>query len=417
MKKKILYLVVVLGVLKINAQTSTFVAVDTLLNRGRYHKAIELLEKFPDSFEKNVKKAQINENLDQQSLVSLHYEKALAFQDDYAIKVKLANSYKKEKKYRKAITVYEKLHEEDKDNLFIAYELGKLHLTIKEAEKALQLFKGLIERDITNANYYYYKGIAYKLLGKRNLRMDSFLEAYEKDDKHIKSIENLAYDYTVLRDADSASIFIKKGLQINPNHIELNKLEINALYRDKNYNKAIELLQKIDTIEPNEHYTKKMLGRCYFLLKDFEIARKYFKQALRIDKTDYKVYTYFGDMDFEEEDYKEAHLHYRMATFIGKESRDDEYYRLAQTLEKLNRTKEALTAYENALRENYKNYKALYQLATLSEHYYKDKKNAYKHYKNYIDRFESKDSVLTNQVTKRLKEIKKFYFQKGEILE
>jgi hypothetical protein len=66
---------------------------------------------------------------------------------------------------------------------------------------------------------------------------------------------------------------------------------------------------------------------------------------------------------------------------------------------------------------NYKNYKALYPLAKLSEDNYKDKKIAYKHYLKYIDKFESKDVVITNFVKIRIKEIKKAYFLKGENLE
>lgn len=417
MKNSIKILVLLFGILQVEAQTSTFDSVEILLNKGRYQEANELLEKIPDSFEKYKEKAEIYERLDQQFLVSSCYEKALQFKNDYAIRVKLGRSYKKEGKYLRASKVYEQLYEEDKDNLFVAYELGKLYLNVKQANKALELFKELIRKDPTNANYSYYKGIAYKLLKKRNNKINSFLEAYRKDENHIKSIENLAYDFVILKDKDSASIFIEKGLALNPNHIELNKLKINDLFREKNYKEAIELLNKIDTLKPNEHYTKKMLGRSYFHLKDFEKARKNFKLAGKIDRSDFKVFTYLGDIDFEEEDYKGASFHYNYATFIGKDPRDEEYYQLARTYEKLQKPKMAMLAYENALRESSGNYRALFQLATLTENYYKDKKLAYRHYKRYLGKFEGKDEDITKHVELRLKEIKKFYFLKGEILE
>ena len=68
------------------------------------------------------------------------------------------------------------------------------------------------------------------------------------------------------------------------------------------------------------------------------------------------------------------------------------------------------------VKENRKNYKALYQLAKLSDDYYKDKKIAYKLYIKYIEAFYDKDEVITAFVKRRIKDIKKEYFIRGEIL-
>ena len=76
-----------------------------------------------------------------------------------------------------------------------------------------------------------------------------------------------------------------------------------------------------------------------------------------------------------------------------------------------------MNAYKDSYSENGRNFRALYQLANTTEHYYEDKKIALKYYKNYMDRFEEKDSLLTSQVKTRIKEIKKYYFMKGDVLE
>ncbi|WP_133537882.1 hypothetical protein [Tenacibaculum caenipelagi] len=122
-------------------------------------------------------------------------------------------------------------------------------------------------------------------------------------------------------------------------------------------------------------------------------------------------------MDFALKDYKKARFNYSMATFIGKEKRDIEFYQLARVYKELGKFKEELKFYKKAYEENGKNYKALYQLATTSENFYEDKKIAYKYYQNYIDRFENKDSLLTAYAKVRLQEIKKYYFLHGKILE
>ena len=58
----------------------------------------------------------------------------------------------------------------------------------------------------------------------------------------------------------------------------------------------------------------------------------------------------------------------------------------------------------------------MYQLAKISDDYYKEKKIAYKHYINYIERFYDADEDISAFVRSRIKEIKKEYFLRGESL-
>ena len=51
-----------------------------------------------------------------------------------------------------------------------------------------------------------------------------------------------------------------------------------------------------------------------------------------------------------------------------------------------------------------------------AEDYYKDKKIAYKLYIRYVESLYDKDEDITNYVKKRIAEIKKEYFMKGESL-
>ncbi|WP_133537881.1 tetratricopeptide repeat protein [Tenacibaculum caenipelagi] len=258
MKKKFLSIALVLEFLKVGAQVSTFKTIDSMVTIGRYQTALSVLQELPATFESTTKMAAIYASIDNHKLASKYYEKALQLQDDYSVKVKLGKSYQKEKKRKKAIKIYEEIALKDIDNLLIQYQLGKLYLQTLQPTKAEKVFKGLIQKDKNNANYHYQLGITYAMLKKRNLKIDSFLEAYENDDEHLPSIHQLALAYTVLRDKDSANIFINRGLIVNPNHVDLNKLQINNLYRKEKYSEAIQLLQKIDSIEPNEHYTQKM---------------------------------------------------------------------------------------------------------------------------------------------------------------
>ncbi len=114
-----------------------------------------------------------------------------------------------------------------------------------------------------------------------------------------------------------------------------------------------------------------------------------------------------------EKDYKAAMINYMVATFKGQEDRDEEYYGLAMMYYETKKPKQAMKAFEQAFKENRGNYSALYQLAKISDDYYKEKKIAYKHYRKYIETFYDTDEDISAFVSSRIKEIKKQYFLLG----
>ena len=415
MKKKIL-IVLLFGILKVEAQTSTFSASDSLFAKGRYKLALKELENKPSSFLSNYKKAVIYESIDDYKKTAEFLEKAIVFKDDEKAKLKLAKMYQILKKSKKAVPIYEAILEKDSLNLILKYKLGKLYLITRNAEKAATTFKYLIRKDDINANYSYHLGLAYALKGKRDPMMNSFIDTFEKDTLHIKAITRLAKSFKKLKDVDSTQLFVNKGLAISPNDIDLNKLKINQLFREKKFLEAVPLLLNLDTIDKKDTYSKSMLGRTYYNLDSLDKAKKYFKKLSYMDKENYKARTYLGHIALKQKDYRAARMSYLMATFIGEEKRDEEYYGLATVFYETKKPKQAMRAFEEAFKENRRNYKALYQLAKLSDDYYKDKKIAYKHYVKYIETFYDKDEDMANFVRRRIKDIKKEYFLKGETL-
>lgn len=415
--RKTLIIAFVCLFIKVEAQTSTFKTIDSLLQFGRYKKALLILENKPHSFLKYKKTAFIYDAIDEVKKATKYYEKALQFKDDYTVKTKLATAYKKQKSLQKAIVIFEEIVKKDTGNLLIKYNLGKLYLQTQQPKKAKEILQNLIKKDPKNANYSYQLGLVYLQLKKRNLKINNFLSAYKKDSTHFKSIEKLARSFTKLRFRDSALIFIDKGLQINPNHISLNKLKINDLYRKKKFKKAIEKLLHIDSLQKNEHYTQVMLGKSYFSLKDYENAKMYFFKASKLDYEDFKSHTYLGDIFLLENNLKGAEFNYAIATIKGKKPRDKEFLGLAKVYEKKMLPKQVLESYKKAVAENSKNNEALYLLAKQSDNYYKDKKIGYKLYTKYLNYFKGKDVTIDSFVSNRIKNIKKDFFLKGQTLE
>ena len=54
-------------------------------------------------------------------------------------------------------------------------------------------------------------------------------------------------------------------------------------------------------------------------MKDYEKAKENFNKALKIDRSDFKSYTYLGDIDFAEKEYKSARFKYMYSQrIVGK---------------------------------------------------------------------------------------------------
>jgi tetratricopeptide (TPR) repeat protein len=415
MKKKIL-IVLLFVIIKVEAQTSTFSAIDSLFAKGRYKLALQELDKKQPSFLSNYKKAVIYESIDNYKKSVQFLENAVAFKEDENAKLKLAKNYRRLKQTQKAILIYEEILAKDSLNLVLQYQVGKLYLITRKPEKAETIFKYLISKDDTNANYSYHLGLAYALKGQRDPMINSFIDTYVKDTLHLKAVVQLAKSFKKLNDKDSTQLFIDKGLTLSKNHIDLNKLKINQLFTDKKYQETIPLLLNLDTIDKKDTYSTTMLGRSYYNIDSLEKAKKYFTKLAFLDDKDFESNTYLGHIAMKEKDYNVARLNYMMATFKGKEKRDEAYYGMATMYYETKKPKKAMNAFEEAYKENRSNYRALYQLAKLSDDYYKEKKIAYRHYNAYIERFYDSDKDIAAFVRSRIKEIKKDYFLRGESL-
>lgn len=417
MKKVFFLLMLTFGFTSIAQTTETYKEIDSLILIGRYKKALSELDKAEDSFEKFKTMADVYYQVDKTKKAVVYYEKALDLKNDYKTKIQLGKAYQKLRDHVKTIEIFEGILEKDPSNLLIKYQLGKLYLTKRKANKAIKTFKELIKADKTNPNYSYQKGVAYAMKKKRNDMIDSFLEAYKTDSTHVKSLYQLANSYYKLQDTDSTYLFLNKGLELEPNHVNMNRLMVNQTYRDKKYDLTLQVLEKLDTLTPNEIFVINMFGRTYYNMEQHEKAKEYFELSKDIDRTDFKTFTYLGHTEMKLDNYQKAKFNYMMATYIGVEKRDEEYYGMGHANLKLKKPKEAMAMFEKAYKENRGNHLALYQLAKTTDDYYKEKKKAYKLYDQYILQFENMDKDFTAYAKSRMKEIKKEYFLKGETLE
>ena len=91
------------------------------------------------------------------------------------------------------------------------------------------------------------------------------------------------------------------------------------------YEEALPLLHNLDTIYPKEPYPKDLLGKIYYNLDSLDLSESYFNKVRRLDREYFKALTYLGHISLKQKKYRKAMLNYTMATYVGKERRDEEH--------------------------------------------------------------------------------------------
>jgi len=395
------------SVLSIQAQSK----VDSILQTGNYLNAIEYLQKQDETVEKNNRLGKIYYEIGSYKKAISYYLKSEKLLPNNSVKQKLAKVYNSNGNTAKAIQYYTEIVEKDTTNYLLLYKLGKLYTKTEQFKKARIIFDKLIAFEPNNANFLYQKALLETNIYERG---NLFLEVFKLDSLHTKSMYHLANFFRTIRDKDSARLFVNKGLTIKPNSTKFLPLKINDLYKQKKYKKALEYSLHLDSISKENVFANQRIGLCYWKLKDYDKAKEYLHLASRYDREEKTTYYYMGLFYKDIKDYKMAKLFFMQAIYHDKPDIDNEHYNLGLIAQIEKKPKEAIKNFKEAFKNNRKNYLALFELAVMTDLYYKDKSVALKHYKNYIERFLPSNKENTAYVQKRIKEIEGALFMEGK---
>lgn len=420
MKKIIIPLLLILAVIKTEAQSSVFAVVDSLLQVGKYQKALQLLETENNQnaiiYEKT---GDIYQTIGNYNKAIANYSKAIEIEPKSNPKIKLANVYATLGYKQKAIDLYEAVFKKDSSNLLVAYSLGKLYLKEMKPKSAAKIFRYLNIQDTLNPNYPYQLGKALALQGRKKMLSmgQSYIDAYTIDTLHLNSIYEVAKFFKTINVRDTSRIFIEKGLKIDSTNINFLQLKANDQYFGKEFEEAIVTLRKLEELKFKSINTYEMYGMSYFNLEQIDSAEVYFKKALKLDRQNPKILYRLGTIEYQKDNFKPAELYTLQAIMYSKPDLDKEYMLLGIIAKDELDFKRAVTYFEEAVKNNRNNVDALFQLAFTADSYYEDKKIALNYYERFIDRFESKSPKLTKYASDRIKEIRKQYFIEGEIVD
>lgn len=413
----LLFILLIYGIETLHSQSRE---VDSLIAVGDYYNAKKRL--VADSLSHSLKSMQSKGNayfaMGEYNQAAVYYEKAYQKKPGVMAAIHWGKSLEGAKKYRQALSLYQSELQEDSTHTAIQLRMVKTYFQLGQLHKSLKHLDSLSVKDSLNPEYPYQKGLVWARKKNSNRAIEHLLEAHKRDSTHLQSIIQLANEFFQLKFEDSTTIFVQKGLRLDPDNRALNRIKINQLRRNKEYQKAVDRLLEQVELYGVDFYAAKMLGICYFNLDSLPQATEWFHKALEQNEKDFEIYTYLGDINVKERNLKKAVVNYSKATYVGIAPRDHAFYKLGLVFNEIKNHTKAIAMFKEALLENAYHREALFELAVISEHFYTDKKIAYRHYQRYLRQFASYDhSEKINFVKSRIKKIKEDYFIRGEILD
>jgi len=183
----------------------------------------------------------------------------------------------------KAIKYLFSLIEQYTDNYDFLVDLADLYRIEKDYEKAIVYYSKVLNlnrQDILRWRLFYLRGICYERLNNWNLAENDFLESLKINSEASQTLNYLAYAWI------ERNIFIDRSLKMleiahekDPeNHYILDSLAW-AHYKKRNYLVASRLMEKVIDIAPGEAISLDHLGDIYYAMGRKREAYYMWKQA------------------------------------------------------------------------------------------------------------------------------------------
>lgn len=409
MIKKLIYSLFLLLIFKTEAQTSVLKVADSLLQTGNYKAALVALEKQKNpSFAELQKTGSIYKTVGSYTKAVESYQKAYAKKPSEKVKEEIGRCFQALGNAEKAINIYKEVLEANPNNLLLKYHLAKLYMGNRQSKKAKALIEELIQKDPENPNYHYQLG---EIINKQKKDpTKAYLKAYDLDTTHVKSIYELARFFKKVKVRDSSELFINKGLHLFPKSLNFLQLKAQNEYRKKEYDSTLVYLKKLEKLKFETPFTFDLFGRTYHKLKDYEKAIEYFEKATGRNQQDGSLNYRLGLAYYELKNYTKAEMNFFIAVYKDRTDLSEYYYHMALSQSQKKNLKKAIKSLERGLQNNPIDPNLMYQLAITTDSYYKDKKIALKHYEKFVARYKDYDKERAAFAEQRIKEIKKALF-------
>ncbi len=191
------------------------------------------------------------------------------------------------KDYEKAISFLNKalkINPKSTDSYIL---LGKIYLNKGNGSDAIKNFGNALDISKTNPEALTYKAKVYALIDNNNDAITLLNEAIAGDPDYAPAYNELAELYAKLKDYAKATEYYAKYIDISGNTPEKLKRYASMLYINKDYEKAIKILEGLNKSDQDIASSLRILAYSYLRLDDAEKSKSYFQKLFELKSADY----------------------------------------------------------------------------------------------------------------------------------
>lgn len=187
-------------------------------------------------------------------------------------------SQKDKKEFESLITKFDKLYGNEYTRLSYASVLANLN---EDYEKVVGYLEDMYEKFPDRYDPVISKYRIEKELYNSPQKANKILEKYLKNHYDYKIINTLSQNYIDEGKRQKSVDLIEKTIDLFDFDIDAYRKLVNIYYKQKNYNKAIQIAENIITIKPSDYETLKDLAVLHNIKGNKEEARRYYKESLK----------------------------------------------------------------------------------------------------------------------------------------
>lgn len=208
---------------------------------------------------------------------------------DYSLYYILATCYMLKKDNKNAIEFLEKSLEFDENNISILNSLSVCYTNEKNYEKALEKLTLAYSKDEENPLTLYNLGTLFQTKGEFKKALEYYQKAYEKEPtiSMLASLANCAYE---AKEFATAMVLYKNLVDTYPNNLQFRITYIEILDELKNYEEALENVNKLLELDEKNPDLIKKKGTYLRKLGMLEEASQIFQSLVNRGKIDVEVY-------------------------------------------------------------------------------------------------------------------------------
>ena len=317
------------------------------------------------------------------------------FNGNVDIMSSLAIGYEKQGKLKEAIHLLELASNKESflNNKSKVFQLACYNEKAKNFTKAVEQFKRVLFLEKNNTEALLHIGFIYKSCKEYVKSFKCFNRIIENEPRNPHAYYGLGKLYQSMNDKDDEALEnYNKCVEISPNYLKA-LIQLGVLFlKHKNFNKSLEILERVYKLDKNIPLCLTCLGNIFMEKKEYEKAEEFLIKSIKLDKKSIATNSALADVYFAREKYDEAIQKYLIAIKLGgklpeiylnlghcyyikdkyeqsinnyisalklvKNTRHDYYYYLGNALVAGKRYKDAIKAYQAAIK--LRNNKLLY---------------------------------------------------------